>query len=114
MQNFRRSDCAVTTNAPHGSVSAFFVGFDTAFASFDGAVVAAQHQTPYMVIRSDGSTEAFASHADIAVYFQRLLDDYYARGCRSSRHRDLEVATLGTHARHHRRACQASQATTPR
>lgn len=86
------------TNALHGAVSAFFVRFDSAFASFDGAVVAAQYQSPYMAIRSDGSTEAFASHADIAAYFQSLLDDYYARGCRSCRHKDLEVVTLGTAA----------------
>ncbi len=82
----------------HDAVSAFFVGFDSAFASFDGAVVAAQYQCPYLAIRSDGSTEAFASQADIAAYFQGLLDHYHARGCRSCRHKDLEVVPLGTAA----------------
>ena len=79
-------------------VAAFFDEFDEAFASFDGAVVAARYSAPYLAVRADGSSESFATGNDIAVYFQAILDDYHRLGCRTCRHRDLEVVPVGSAA----------------
>lgn len=73
----------------------FFGRFDHAFATFSGREVAQRYQHPYLAIRADGQTTAFLTPADIADYFQALLDDYHARGCRSCQHKDLDLVKLG-------------------
>ncbi|MEO4046009.1 hypothetical protein AAFN46_02815 [Pseudomonas sp. CAU 1711] len=73
----------------------FFDEFVEAFACFDGALVAQRYLSPYLAFHSPEELRVFASAADIAVYFQGILDDYRARGCRACRYRDLHVTALG-------------------
>lgn len=73
----------------------FFNDFDRAFTSFDGSIVAARYSAPYLAVRADGSSECFGSGSAIAAYFQRILDSYHQRGCRSCRHRELRVVDAG-------------------
>ena len=77
------------------ATEAFFVEFDEAFTSFDGVVVAARYAAPYLAVRKDGSSDRFTSADAVANYFQRILDEYRRKGCRSCRHRDLDVAAVG-------------------
>lgn len=76
----------------------FFDGFDAAFASLDGEVIAERYLAPYLAVKADGSAECLTWNAAIAAYFQGFLDDYRARGCRQCRHRDLQVLAVGAHA----------------
>jgi len=80
------------------TAQAFFDEFDRAFATFNGAVVAARYAAPYLAVRSDGSSECFVTNDAIATYFQRLLDHYRRQGCRTCRHRDLRVVEAGSAA----------------
>jgi len=80
------------------TAQAFFDEFDRAFATFNGAVVAARYAAPYLAVRSDGSSECFVTNDAIAAYFQRLLDHYRRQGCRTCRHRDLRVVEAGSAA----------------
>jgi hypothetical protein len=66
-----------------------------AFASFDGKEIARRYQSPYLALHADGKADCFHSAAEIAAYFQRVVDDYHRDGCRSCRYRDLEVVPLG-------------------
>jgi hypothetical protein len=77
------------------STQKFFDEFVVAFRSFDGAVVALRYLTPYLAFHSDGSAEVFLSSADTADYFQRILDSYRDKGCRSCRYTDLDMFPLG-------------------
>lgn len=79
-------------------IAHFFDRFNTAFRSFDGAVIAERYAEPYVACRGDGTAELFVTRAITARYFQRVLDDYSAMGVRSCRHRDLHVVDTG--ARH--------------
>jgi hypothetical protein len=74
---------------------AFFDAFVEAFSSFSGAAIAERYRAPYLAFHNAGSVQIFQSTQEIAAYFQRVLDDYYARGCRTCRHLDLEVTPLG-------------------
>lgn len=76
-------------------IEAFFDDFVSAFASFDGRRVAERYLAPYLAHHASGS-EVFADSAEIASYFQRVLDDYHARGCRSCRYDDLSSVALGS------------------
>jgi hypothetical protein len=73
----------------------FFDDFVAAFALFDGQRVAERYLAPYLAQHAEGG-EVFASHAETSAYFQKVLDDYHARGCRSCRYADLEVVPLGS------------------
>ena len=74
----------------------FFDEFVAAFASFDGSVIARRYQSPYLALHADGSIDCFDTPAQIAAYFQKVVDDYHREGCRSCRYRDLEVMPLGS------------------
>ena len=76
----------------------FFVEFDAAFASFDGSVVATRYFPPYLAVRADGTSETFPSGEAIAHYFQKILDEHHRRGCRSCRHRALDLIPVGSAA----------------
>ncbi|MDM0115100.1 hypothetical protein QTI66_23325 [Variovorax sp. J22R133] len=76
--------------------AAFFDAFVEAFRSFDGGVIAQRYLSPYSALHADGSIDCFASGADTARYFQRVVDGYHDQGCRSCRYRDLEVVPIGT------------------
>ena len=73
----------------------FFNDFDLAFTTFDGMIVAARYAAPYLAVRADGSSGCFGFDSAIAAYFQRVLDSYHHRGCRSCRHRELRVVEAG-------------------
>lgn len=73
----------------------FFDEFVDAFRTFDGNVVAQRYSSPYLAAHVDETLDCFTNHSEIARYFQGVLDDYHARGCRSCRYADLEVVPLG-------------------
>ena len=77
------------------AASSFFDEFVIAFTTFDGNEIARRYQSPYLALHADGSTDCFDAHADIATYFQNVVDNYRSKGCRSCRYRDLEVLALG-------------------
>ena len=77
------------------SVRAFFDDFVEAFRSFDGSIIAQRYLSPYLAFHGRGSAQVFNSHAETASYFQRVVDDYHEKGCRSCRYKDLQVASLG-------------------
>jgi len=79
-------------------VVAFFDEFVEAFATFDGGVIARRYLVPYLAMHADGSTDTFTSSDEIAGYFQRIVDDYAARGCRACCYRELEVVPIGLNA----------------
>ena len=76
----------------------FFDRFVQAFASFDGEAIASRYVAPYMAVRSDGSARVLATPADIAAYFQGVLDDYRKLGCAGCRYKDLQQQVLGATA----------------
>lgn len=76
-------------------IARFFDDFVAAFASFDGTRIAERYLSPYLAQHVDGG-EVFASHGETSVYFQKVLDDYHGRGCRSCRYGDLRVVALGS------------------
>lgn len=75
---------------------AFFDDFVVAFAGFDGALVAQRYAAPYMAIGADGTTRVFENSAQIAAYFQQVLDDYRRQGCHACHYQRLEFMSLGT------------------
>lgn len=76
-------------------VTQFFDAFVEAFTTFDGTVVAARYSPAFIAVHADGSLENFTASADIARYFQRYLDRYYADGCRSCGYQALDVVPIG-------------------
>jgi len=76
-------------------VREFFDGFNAVFATFSGAKIAERYVAPYLAIRSNGSSEVFPTQEAIGAYFQRIVDGYYARGCRICRYKNLAVTALG-------------------
>ena len=87
----------MTVNAPtlEAAASGFFDSFVAAFQSFEGTRIAALYRVPSVALQADGSLGCLTSQADVARYFQALVDDYRAQGCRACRYRDLEVAAIG-------------------
>ena len=79
-------------------VKAFFDEFVEAFATFDGSYIARRYAVPYLAMHADGSTELFHSTTAIGEYFQRVVDEYRARDCRSCRYIDLAVVGIGRSA----------------
>jgi hypothetical protein len=74
---------------------AFFDAFVEAFRSFNGDTIAQRYLVPYLAFHSHDSMRVFMSSAETGAYFQGIVDDYYAKGCRSCRYRELTVAALG-------------------
>ena len=74
---------------------AFFEEFVDAFRSFNGTTIAERYLAPYLAFHTDGSAQVFMSSAETGAYFQRIVDEYHARGCRSCRYKDLAVVPLG-------------------
>ncbi len=77
------------------AAAAFFDAFVDAFRSFDGSEIARRYRAPYLAVSGDGTARCFATHADIAAYFQRVVDDYHRQGCRHCSYRELEVVGMG-------------------
>ncbi|MBM7060055.1 hypothetical protein JQX08_04990 [Pseudomonas sp. UL073] len=73
----------------------FFDDFVEAFRSFDGDIIAARYLTPYLAFHRYGAVQVFTSRAEVAAYFQRIVDEYHAQGCRLCRYHDLAVVALG-------------------
>ena len=78
-----------------GIAQKFFDQFVEAFRSFDGNTIAERYLAPYLAFHTHGSAEVFLSSADTAAYFQRIVNEYHAKGCRSCRYDGLEVVPLG-------------------
>ena len=74
----------------------FFDAFVEAFRSFDGNEIAGRYVAPYIALREDGVVGSLLTHADVARYFQSVADDYFAKGCRSCRYKELEVVPIGS------------------
>jgi hypothetical protein len=75
--------------------AAFFDDFVSAFAKFDGDLIAVRYVAPYLTMRADGSAGLFPEHSGIGVYFQGVVDSYQRRGCRACRYASLDVVPLG-------------------
>lgn len=88
----------MTSSAHEPLARRFFDDFVEAFGSFDGATIAARYHAPYLAFHAAGSADVLATSAGIAAYFQRVVDAYHARGCRSCRYADLVVTSLGPDA----------------
>ncbi|WP_296445585.1 hypothetical protein [Rhodoferax sp. UBA5149] len=82
-------------SALRNEVTAFFDEFVEAFRTFDGTEIARRYLSPYSALHADGSIDCFASNADTAKYFQKIVDGYHHEGCRSCRYNDLEVISVG-------------------
>lgn len=79
----------------HREATAFFDAFVEAFTSFDGARIAERYSTPYHALHADGSAHCYLTPADIAAYFQGILDQYKAQGCQRCTYSAPEVQPLG-------------------
>ena len=84
-----------TPDPTHVEAAAFFDAFVQAFATFDGAQVARRYFAPYLARHGDGSLDCFSDPTQIAAYFQRILDAYHERGCRSCAYESLDVSGMG-------------------
>jgi hypothetical protein len=73
----------------------FFDDFVEAFRSFNGNTIAQRYLVPYLAFHAPGSIQVFMSCAETGSYFQRIVDAYYAKGCRSCRYKELTVVPLG-------------------
>lgn len=73
----------------------FFDAFVDAFASFDGACIAERYAAPYHALGADGAARCYVTQAEIASYFQRIVDQYKAQGCTRCTYSAPEVLPLG-------------------
>ena len=76
-------------------IERFFKAFCVAFSEFDGALIAQRYATPYTALNAEGTIQVFSTQAQIALYFQGILNDYHRQGCRSCQFKDLRVVPLG-------------------
>lgn len=90
-----RLPLAMTTGSLQDELAGFFADFATAFASFQGAQVAALYAVPGVALRADGSIHGPRSRAEIERFFQSALDGYHREGARACRFKDLETVRLG-------------------
>jgi hypothetical protein len=86
----------MTDQALKTEVAAFFDAFVQAFPSFDGKKIAERYAAPYLALNGEGVLTLLPTQADIASYFQTVLDNYAAQGCRSCRYLELEVLAVGS------------------
>jgi len=73
----------------------FFDAFVEAFVSFNGNTIAERYLAPYLAFHTHASAQVFMSSAETGSYFQKIVDEYYAKGCRSCRYKDLTILPLG-------------------
>lgn len=73
----------------------FFDEFVEAFLTFSGSTIAERYVAPYLAFHAQGAVDVYGSSAEIGAYFQEVVSAYHARGCRSCRYRNLDVAPLG-------------------
>lgn len=85
----------MATTALQGEVAAFFDAFVEAFQTFDGPLIARRYLAPYSALHAGGIVECFSTPAEIASYFQKVVDGYRSQGCRSCRYGELEVVSMG-------------------
>lgn len=86
----------ITGQALQTEVAAFFDAFMEALRSFDGKKIAERYAAPYLALNGEGTLALLSTQADIASYFQTVLDNYFAQGCRSCRYLELEVIAVGS------------------
>jgi hypothetical protein len=82
--------------ALQAEAAGFFDAFVGAFLSFDGNTIAQRYAAPYLALDPAGALKLLQTPAAIASYFQTVLDNYRAQGCRSCRYLQLEVAAVGS------------------
>ena len=75
-------------------VGSFLDSYNTAFASIDGARVAALYHSPCVTLRGDGSIHCLASH-ELERFFQGVADTYYREGYRNGRFKIVDVVPIG-------------------
>jgi hypothetical protein len=85
-----------SAQALQAEAAGFFDAFVKAFLSFDGKTIAGRYATPYLALNREGALTLLPTQAQIAHYFQTVLDNYFAQGCRSCRYRELEVVAIGS------------------
>src|SRR5450631_3193845 len=73
----------------------FFDEFVDAFQSFEGMRIAERYLAPYLAFHAPGSVQVFLSSEDIDEYFQRVVNEYFERGCRSCTYDAMDVFPLG-------------------
>lgn len=76
-------------------VRAFFDEFVEAFRSFNGNTIAQRYLVPYLAFHNHSSARVFLSSAETGEYFQRIIDEYHAKGCRLCRYENLAVVPIG-------------------
>ncbi len=76
-------------------VRIFFDEFVEAFGTFDGKAIARRYLSPYLAFHTARSVQVFMSADETASYFQRIVDEYYAKGCRSCQYKELSMTPLG-------------------
>jgi len=86
----------MTHQALQTEVAAFFDAFVQAFPTFDGKKISGRYAAPYLALNGEGELTLLPTQADIASYFQAVLDNYLAQGCRSCRYLELEVFAIGS------------------
>jgi len=65
-------------------IQRFFEAFCTAFAEFDGALIAQRYATPYTSLNAEGALQVFGTQEKIAQYFQGFLNKYHEQGFAST------------------------------
>lgn len=86
----------VPSQALQMEATGFFDAFVEAFRSFDGKEIARRYAAPYLALNGEGALTLLPTQADIASYFQTVLDNYFAQGCRSCRYLELDVLPIGS------------------
>jgi len=84
------------SSAPEvAAAQTFFDAFSSAFATFDGHIVADLFATPGVALGRDGSIVALISRDDVVRYYQGALDRYRRDGCRTARWSQLTTTPMG-------------------
>ena len=73
----------------------YFDAFVKAFQTFDGEIIAQRYLSPYLAMHADGTIECFSTNAEVAQYFQTVVDEYHVKGCRPCRYHDLDAVPVG-------------------
>jgi uncharacterized NTF2-like protein DUF6841 len=75
-------------------VHTFLEGYNRAFASVEGARIAAFWHSPCVTMRGDGSIHCLTSN-DLPAFLQNVADTYYREGYRDGRFKILQVVPIG-------------------
>jgi ketosteroid isomerase-like protein len=76
------------------AVRTFLESYNKAFASIDGARIAALYHSPCVTMRGDGSIHRLTSD-DLAAYLQNVADTYHREGYRDGRFKIVLVVPIG-------------------